>query len=111
MNNIKFEILFSNAHFLHFYFVLFCSTEFRSAPDVIQYDFSPPERQALMERAKQGLTDLIGVAIKLFFRVVEEFRNFKSLVDFKRAVLIPLIEELACVGVPFLIKLIKMTFF
>lgn len=64
-----------------------------------------------MERAKQGLADLTEFVIKLFLRLLKEFRNFKSLEDFKRAVLIPLIEELACVGVQKLIKLIKMAFF
>lgn len=87
------------------------STEFRSAPEVIQYDFTPPERTALVERAKQGLTNLADLAIKLFLRLLKEFRNFKSLEDFKRSVLLPLIEELASVGVQKLIKLIQMAFF
>lgn len=71
----------------------------------------PPERLALMEQAKRGVVYLADLVIKLFIRILEEFRNFKSLEDFKRAVLIPLIDDLACVGVKELIKLIKMAFF
>lgn len=78
---------------------------------MIQNHFSPHEKQALMEKVKLGVANVADFALKLFFRLLQEFRKFKSLEDFKRAVLLPLLEELVCAGVPLLIKLIKIAFF
>lgn len=91
---------------------LFCIfTDFRSVPEVIQNDFTPNERQDLLERGRRTILNLKDLAIKLFLQLLQELRNCKSLEDFKHKILLPLLFDLVGLGVKELIRLICTTIF
>lgn len=94
----------------------FCSifskfADFRSVPEVIENDFTPNERQDLLERGRRAVISLKDLAIEIILQMLRELRNCKTFEDFKRHVLLPLLFDLIGQGVRELIKLIFATVF
>lgn len=90
----------------------FCDfTDFHSAPEVIQNDFTPNERQDLLERGRRAVLNVKDLAIKMFLQLLDELRNCKSLEDFKHKILLPLLFDLVALGVTELIRLVWQLYF
>lgn len=85
--------------------------DLRSAPEVIENDFTPNERQDLLERGRQTVLNFKEFVVKMILQMLREIRNCKTFEDFKGRVLLPLLIELVGQGVKELIRLIFATIF
>lgn len=79
-------------------------TGFRSAPAVIQNDFTPNERTEIMTRSRQFLAETKEFIVNILLQMLAQLRGCKSFEDFKCRVLLPLLEDLIGLGVGHLIR-------
>lgn len=85
--------------------------DFRSAPDVIENNFTPNERQDALERSRRAVLSVKDLVIETLLRMLSELKNCKSLEDFKRYVILPILIELIGLSVKEVIRLIFATIF
>lgn len=77
---------------------------FRSAPDVLQNDFTQNERTELLERLRRAIAESKESLIRLLMHVLEALFKCRSKKEFIEIVLMPILKEFAYVGLRSLIE-------
>lgn len=89
-------------------FIILCDFSFfagfRSAPQVMQNDFTPNERRELMDRVGFTLTETKEFIVNILLQMLSQLQNCKTLQDFKCRILLPILEDLIGLGVGHLIR-------
>lgn len=81
-------------------------TAFRSAPDVVQNEFTPNERTELLERARRAVIDAKEAIIKVLIQVISALLKCRSKEQLIDNVLLPLLKQLAEIGITSLLRYI-----
>lgn len=82
------------------------SAGLRSAPDVVQNDFTTNDWRDLLERGRWALWESKEYILNILFQIIREAGNIKSWEDFRCRILNPLIGNLIGLGATELIKAI-----
>lgn len=91
---------------LHHYICVSTFSGFRSAPDVVQNDMTPNETRDLLSRGSRALADAKEFLVRVVLQMLSQLRDCRTLEDFKKRVLLPLLEELIGLGVGQLIRFV-----